>query len=58
MTAAICDATTLSTSTSMRLNSSRQAQAPVCARPLSMRPVMRKSTPSLGGGWQRECMCG
>ena len=34
----ICCATTESTSMLMRLNSSKQPQAPVCARPLNMRP--------------------
>ena len=36
----ICVATTDSTSTSMRLNSSRHAHAPVCARPLNILPVI------------------
>lgn len=47
MTVAIWVATTDSTSTSIRLNSSRQAQAPVCARPANILPVILKSTPSL-----------
>ena len=37
----ICCATTLSTSTSMRLNSSKQAQAPQEARPLKNFPIAR-----------------
>jgi hypothetical protein len=37
---------TLSTSTWMRLNSSKRAQAPAWARPLKKRPVILKSRPS------------
>ena len=36
----ICVATTESTSTVMRLNSSKHAHAPVCARPENIFPVI------------------
>lgn len=41
-----CCATTDNTSISMRLNSSKQAQAPLCASPAKKRPMKRKSRAS------------
>ena len=40
ITTEICVATTLRTSTSMRLNSSRHDHAPVCASPLNILAVI------------------
>ena len=42
----ICAETTESTSTGMRLNSSKQPHAPVCTRPEKMVPIALKSRPS------------